>query len=120
MQGRVDLAGGKHLFLSKEESLVDLFGDPCPGRDKCLMLHYEILGTEGKVDGLESDGRLLTPISISCTYEMSCGAENIGVHVSLLPSVTMSPPQGTCSGGNLHDLHDLHDCACSRAIGGKS
>ncbi|CAN0378303.1 unnamed protein product, partial [Laminaria digitata] len=67
MQGRVDLADGKYLYLSKEEPLSDLFGDPCPGRDKCLMLHYEILGSEGKAESVESDDRLLTPISISCT-----------------------------------------------------
>lgn len=67
MQGRVDLAGGRFLFLSKTEPLTDLFGDPCPGRNKCLVLHYEILGTEGKAEALESDHRLLTPISISCT-----------------------------------------------------
>lgn len=67
MQGRVDLAEGKYLFLSKEEHLSGLFGDPCPGRDKCLMLHYEILGSEGKAESVESDDRLLTPINISCT-----------------------------------------------------
>lgn len=67
MQGRVDLAEGKYLFLSKEEQLSELFGDPCPGRDKCLMLHYEILGSEGKAESVESDDRLLTPINISCT-----------------------------------------------------
>lgn len=67
MQGRVDLAGGQYLFLSKTEPLIDLFGDPCPGRDKTVVLHYEILGTEGKAEAQESDGRLLTPVSISCT-----------------------------------------------------
>ena len=67
MQGRVDLAGGKYLLLSKKEPLVDLFGDPCPGRDKVVMLHYEILGTEGKAEAQECDGRLVSPISISCT-----------------------------------------------------
>lgn len=67
MQGRVDLADGKYLYLSKKEPLADLFGDPCPGRDKCLVLRYEIVGTEGRAEAVESDGRLLTPISISCT-----------------------------------------------------
>ncbi|CAN0301177.1 unnamed protein product [Scytosiphon promiscuus] len=67
MQGRVDLAEGKYLFMSRKEPLTDLFGDPCPGRDKCLVLRYEIVGTEGRVESVESDGRLLTPISISCT-----------------------------------------------------
>eukprot|EP00903_Cladosiphon_okamuranus_P020991 g19283.t1 len=67
MQGRVDLADGKYLFMSRKESMTDLFGDPCPGRDKCLVLRYEIVGTEGRVEAVESDGRLLTPISISCT-----------------------------------------------------
>lgn len=67
MQGRVDLAGGTHLFISKTEDLVGLFGDPCPGRDKSLVMQYEVLGTEGKAEAQESDGRLLTPISISCT-----------------------------------------------------
>ncbi|CAN0282227.1 unnamed protein product, partial [Ectocarpus fasciculatus] len=67
MQGRVDLADGKYLFMSRKEPLTDLFGDPCPGRDKCLVLRYEIVGTEGRAEAIESDGRLLTPISISCT-----------------------------------------------------
>lgn len=67
MQGRVDLAGGQYLFLSMGEPLAELFGDPCPGRDKTVVLQYEILGTEGKAEAQESDGRLLTPISISCT-----------------------------------------------------
>lgn len=67
MQGRIDLAGGRYLFLPKTERLADLFGDPCPGREKCLLLHYEILGTEGKVEALESDNRLLSPVSISST-----------------------------------------------------
>ncbi|CAM9373295.1 unnamed protein product, partial [Choristocarpus tenellus] len=67
MQGRVDLAGGEYLLISREESLVDLFGDPCPGRIKELSIHYEILGTEGRVDALESDNHLLTPVNISST-----------------------------------------------------
>ncbi|CBJ33660.1 hypothetical protein Esi_0545_0009 [Ectocarpus siliculosus] len=67
MQGRVDLADGKYLFMSRKEPLTDLFGDPCPGRDKCLVIRYEIVGTEGRAEAIESDGRLLTPISISCT-----------------------------------------------------
>lgn len=67
MQGRVDLTGGQYLFLSRSEPLVELFGDPCPGRDKCLVLHYEILGTEGRAEAQESDSRLLAPINISCT-----------------------------------------------------
>lgn len=67
MQGRVDLTEGSHLFVSKTEALRDLFGDPCPGRDKSLVLHYEVLGTEGRAEAQESDGRLLTPVDISCT-----------------------------------------------------
>ena len=67
MQGRVDQGGGRYLFLSKNENLTKLFGDPCPGREKCLTIHYEILGTEGKVEALESDGHLITPVSISST-----------------------------------------------------
>ncbi|CAM9967797.1 unnamed protein product [Ectocarpus sp. 4 AP-2014] len=67
MQGRVDLADGEYLFVSRKEPLTDLFGDPCPGRDKCLVLRYEVVGTEGRAEAIESDGRLLTPISISCT-----------------------------------------------------
>lgn len=67
MQGRVELAGGRYLFLSKTENLAEIFGDPCPGREKRLTLHYEILGTEGKVEAGESDGHLLAPISISST-----------------------------------------------------
>lgn len=67
MQGRVDLAGGKYLYMSRNEPLTNLFGDPCPGREKCLVLQYEIVGTEGRAEAVESDGKLLTPISISCT-----------------------------------------------------
>ncbi|CAM9227856.1 unnamed protein product [Chrysoparadoxa australica] len=67
MRSKVQEAGGEFLHLPRKQMLSDLFGDPCPGKIKQLVIQYEVLGTEGRAEALESAGKLTTPISISST-----------------------------------------------------
>lgn len=44
VQGLVDMTGGSFLFISSQQSVSRIFGDPCPGYPKDLRVQYEITG----------------------------------------------------------------------------
>ena len=49
LQYRVDVNEGKFLEVSRQEDLRRIFGDPCRGRPKHLVIAYEIRGKRGEV-----------------------------------------------------------------------
>jgi hypothetical protein len=58
IQGLADIHGGAYVELDTNRSMTDLFGDPCPGYPKDLLVEYDIAGLSGKRTWPETHGYL--------------------------------------------------------------
>jgi hypothetical protein len=64
VRGLVDLNDGQYLHIPKELSLVSLFGEPCEGRLKDLVIEYEVDGSIGSLKMHVRHGYLATDMSV--------------------------------------------------------
>ncbi|KAJ8601585.1 hypothetical protein CTAYLR_005246 [Chrysophaeum taylorii] len=71
LQYRVDSTHGKSCVISAFEDLTKLFGEPCAGRAKHLVVEYEIAGKAGELYEYEIGGKLAKDINLDAAPSMA-------------------------------------------------
>ena len=71
LQSRVDSTNGRYCMISHREDLVKMFGEPCQGRSKQLVIEYEIAGKHGELYEYEIGGRLAKEISLAAAPSLA-------------------------------------------------
>lgn len=71
LQYRLDSTNGRYCAISHLEDLTDIFGEPCQGRAKHLVIEYEIMGKAGELYEYEINGRLAKDINLKAGPMMS-------------------------------------------------
>lgn len=71
IQGLIDLNGGSYIHISANTPLTRIFGDPCAGYVKDLLVEYDISGRSGTATVAEMRGRLKTELNIETSPVVS-------------------------------------------------
>lgn len=71
LQYRIDSTNGRYCAITQREDLAELFGNPCQGRSKHLVLEYEIAGKAGELYEYEVGGHLAKDISLDAAPSMA-------------------------------------------------